>query len=85
MCVYVSSTTLERLQQFQPNLVHMTIYIYIYYIYRNECMCVCGYVCYSITLERLEQFQSNLVHMTIYKNIILYFIYIIYIEKWMFV
>jgi hypothetical protein len=29
LCGYVCfSITLERLEQFQPNLVHMTIYIY---------------------------------------------------------
>jgi hypothetical protein len=43
VCMYVcSSMTLERLDQFQPNLVHMTIY-YIYYIIYIE-MDVCVFV-----------------------------------------
>jgi hypothetical protein len=46
-----SRITLERLEQFQPNLVHMTIYIYIIHIYYIDnlyiykwvyvCLCVC--------------------------------------------
>jgi hypothetical protein len=38
-----------------------TYILYIVYINKNGCMCVCVYVCSSITLERLEQFQPNLV------------------------
>jgi hypothetical protein len=51
VCMYVcSSITLERLEQFQPNLVYILLYVYIkiiflyyiyIYIYKNECLYVC--------------------------------------------
>jgi hypothetical protein len=44
-CLYISSITLERLEQFQPNLVHIWhficyiyIYIYIYIMYMDVCV-----------------------------------------------
>jgi hypothetical protein len=51
VCVYVcSSITLERLEQFQPNLVHIWLHIYILYnIYLNwlhVCLLVCIDFCY---------------------------------------
>jgi hypothetical protein len=94
VCVYVcSSITLEHLEQFQPNLVHiwLSIYIYIqilYYIlyiwsiYKNECLCVCMFLHNSGTPGTIPtKFGTNRT-IYIYKNIILY---IICTYKWMYV
>jgi hypothetical protein len=46
MCVCVCpDITLERLERFQPNLVHILLYIY---IYMCVCVCVCVCVCKNL-------------------------------------
>jgi hypothetical protein len=76
MFVYVcSSITLERLEQFQPNLVHIWLYIYIYYIiYINKNLCMFQHN--SGTPGAISTKLGTHMAIYIYTNIILYIIYI---------
>jgi hypothetical protein len=72
LCVFVClSITLDGLERFRPNLVHILLYvcvrilcisIYLSSIYITMGVCVCP----GITLERLERFRPNLVHTLLY-------------------
>jgi hypothetical protein len=82
VCVCVCpGITLERLEQFQPNLVHILLYVCLFEhnsgtpgaistkLGTHIAVCMCKnlmYVCSSITLEHLERFPPNLAHTAIY-------------------